>query len=145
MRRVAMGFVLCLAIGATVVGCGSSPPSGAAPGSTAAGAPTTEAAGIVPDAAVTAGLAEVREHATGVGAALAAGDVDGAKAHAKQMQESWYRFEATVRKNAKDLYLRMEDALKDIQAGARDNRADRLEQGTKDLEEAAAAYRAQHP
>jgi hypothetical protein len=99
----------------------------------------------VADAVVTAGLAEVRAKAAKVKATLAGGGVEAAKADAKAMYESWYAFEATVRKNAKDLYLQMEDGLADIQAGARDNKPDRIDRGVQDLEDGATKYLEQHP
>ena len=78
-------------------------------------------------------------------AALAAGGPDAAKAESKAMYESWYGFEATVRQNEKDLYLQMEDGLADIQAGARDNKPERIDRGLKDLDEGATAYLVKHP
>lgn len=147
MRRVGAALVL-VAMAAAVAGCGtpgevaSAPPPATAAGG---GASTTEPTAIVPDAVVTAGLAVVRQRAAAVRDALAAGRQDEAKATGKGMYEAWYPFEATVRQNEKDLYLQMEDGLADIQAGARDNKPDRVDRGLKDLDEGATAYLGKHP
>jgi hypothetical protein len=148
MRRAGIYlWVVVTAATALSAGCGSSQDQTAgAPVTTAAeGASTTEPTEIVPDAKVTAGLATVRASAAKVKAALASGGPDAAKAEAKTMYESWYGFEATIRQNEKDLYLQMEDGLSDIQAGARDNKPDRIDRGLKDLEEGATAYLGKHP
>jgi hypothetical protein len=94
---------------------------------------------------VAAGLVEVQRLAAEVGQALTAADQGAAKARAKEMHDAWYGFEATVRANDKDLYLQMEDGMADIQAGARDGRADRAQKGLKDLTEGATAYAGKHP
>jgi hypothetical protein len=147
MRRTGMCLLL-VATGAVVLaGCGSpgteAPPTTPAAG--ADGASATEPTAIVPDATVTAGLADVRVHATKVKEALAGAGPDAAKAHAREMYDAWYSFEATVRQNEKALYLQIEDGLADIQAGARDGRADRVDRGAKAVEEGAAAYLGRHP
>jgi hypothetical protein len=146
MRRVGAGLVLAAGLG--VLGaCGGSGGDATIPTTAAGGGPsaTAEPAEIVPDSVVTAGLAQVRLHAGKVAESLAAGDQNGAKEHAKEMYDAWYAFEATVRKNDKDLYLQIEDGLADIQAGARDNKADRVQRGTRDLDEGADAYLGKHP
>jgi hypothetical protein len=145
MRRVGICLLL-VASGAALSGCSSST-GGAASSTTSAAAPvpTTEPTEIVPDAEVTAGLATVRGLAAQVAGALGTSDQATAKARAKEMYDAWYRFEATVRKNDKDLYLQMEDGMADIQAGARDARVDRVNKGIGDLTEGATAYLGKHP
>jgi len=143
MRRVGVCLVLMAGFG-VLAACSDSGGDATTP-TTAPGPSTTEPTEIVPDAAVTAGLAQVKLHAGKVAETLAAGDQPGAKAHAKEMYDAWYAFEATVRQNDKDLYLQMEDGLADIQAGARDDKSERIERGTKDLDEGAAAYLEKHP
>jgi hypothetical protein len=144
MRRAGMCLLALAALGMGA-GCGTNQEqSSGAPLPTAA-ATTTEPTAIVSDAQVTAGLAAVRGAAAKVKPALAAGGPDAAKAVSKAMYEAWYGFEATVRQNEKDLYLQMEDGLADIQAGARDNKPERIDRGMKDLDEGATAYLGKHP
>jgi hypothetical protein len=144
VRRAAMCLVLLVVAGGGLsAGCGSEPNTNGA--ATTVAPVTTEPTAIVPDAAVTAGLAATRAQAAKVRASLASGGTEAAKADSKAMYELWYAFEATVRKNARDLYLKMEDGLADIQAGARDNKPDRIDRGLKDLAEGADAYLEQHP
>jgi hypothetical protein len=100
---------------------------------------------LVPDAEVTAGLATVRRKAAEVQDALPAGGVEAAKKVAAEMQDAWYGFEATVRRNEKALYLRLEDALADVNAGARDNKAERVARGLQEYDEASQAYLGKHP
>lgn len=144
MRRVGNWLVAAgLVIGATG-GCSSAgggepaPPAGVS-------SPTTEPTAIVPDAEVTRGLADVSAAAAAVAAALGRGDQAAAKEEARRMYDRWYAFEATVRRNDKDRYLQMEDGLNDIQAGARDARAERVERGIRELSEGSAAYRERYP
>jgi hypothetical protein len=148
MRRVGLCLVLAAAGALALAGCGSSGAGSTAPTTTGVpdgAASTTEPTAIVPDAAVTAGLAAVQTQAGKVEDALGTGGPETAKTESKQMYELWYGFEATVRQNDKDLYLQMEDGLADIQAGARDGKADRIERGLKDLQDGAAAYLGKHP
>ena len=109
------------------VACGSAPPPAAAPSTVAPGpAGTVDYDKLVPDAEVTAGLATVRRKAA-------------------EVQDAWYGFEATVRRNEKALYLRLEDALADVNAGARDNKAERVARGLQEYDEASQAYLGKHP
>jgi hypothetical protein len=149
MRRAGICLLVLLTVGVgTAAGCSSgndaSPSTTTAAADGAGAASTTEPTEIVPDAKVTAGLAVVRAAAARVKATLAAEGPDAAKAQAKQMYEAWYTFEATVRQNEQKLYLQMEDGLADIQAGARDNKPERIDRGVKDLEEGATAYLEKH-
>jgi hypothetical protein len=127
-------------------GCGADTPTAATP-STAAPGPggTVDYDKLVPDSEVTKGLAAVRLHAARVQAVLPAEGVDAAKKAAAEMQDAWYEFEATVRRNEKTLYLQMEDALADVNGGARDNRPERVARGLQQYDEASQAYLEKHP
>ena len=143
MRRAGMCLLVLAALITT--GCGTNQEQSSGAPLTTAAVTTTEPTAIVSDAQVTAGLAAVKAAAAKVKPALAAGGSDAAKAESKAMYELWYGFEATVRQNEKALYLQMEDGLADIQAGARDNKPERIDRGVKDLEDGAAAYLGKHP
>ena len=143
MRRAGMCLLVLAAL--ITAGCGTNQEQSSGAPLTTAAVTTTEPTAIVSDAQVTAGLAAVKAAAAKVKPALAAGGSDAAKAESKAMYESWYGFEATVRANEQKLYLQMEDGLADIQAGARDNKPERIDRGVKDLEDGAAAYLGKHP
>lgn len=148
-RQRRTGLVAIAAVSlALLAGCGSSPSPNGASASAGASQPGTTAAGstyeIVPDATVTAGLAEVRQQAGKIKAAVP-GNPSEAEALRKAMYTTWYTFEGTVRKNEKSLYLQMEDGLAAIKAGVEQNDPAKVDKGIKDLEEGASGYLAKHP
>jgi hypothetical protein len=145
VRVVALGL-LAASLGVTAAGCGSDAPTAAAPSTTAPGAGgTVDYDKFVPDAEVTKGLATVRSKAAQVQEVLPTQGVQVAKKVAAEMQDAWYGFEATVRRNEKTLYLKLEDALADINAGARDDKLDRIVRGLQLYDEVSAAYLEKHP
>ena len=152
-RTARCGAVVVALLGAgTLAACSgsSSTTTGAdqtaAPGAGGATTATTSGSNyeIVTDATVTAGLATVRKDAAQIKATLPTSQSD-ASAQTKQMYDSWFTFEGTVRKNEKNLYLQMEDGLAAIKAGTEQNNPTKVDKGIKDLEEGATAYLAKHP
>jgi len=98
---------------------------------------------VVPDAQVTAGLAELETMGTAVVAAANAGkattdDVDA-------MFDKWATFEGTIKQNEVDLYLTMEDSLAGLRAAADKNDGPAATTSMKALSDAVAAYLAKHP
>lgn len=136
-----------------LAGCSSSSsPTATGPVGTAGSAgsaattPGTEAETyeIVPDATVTAGLAEVRSLAAKARDQLAA-DPAAAKATAQTLKDRWFTFEGTVRQKDKARYLSLEDAMADITRGIDQGKADRVAKGVADLDRLAAEYLQAHP
>jgi hypothetical protein len=144
VRRFAVaGLATGLCLGATA--CGSDAPT-AAPATPATGSGgTVDYDKLVPDSEVTKGLAAVRLKAAKVQEVLPTEGVDAAKKIAAEMQDAWYGFEATVRRKEKALYLQLEDALADVNAGVRDNKPERVARGLQQYGQAAQAYLEKHP
>jgi hypothetical protein len=132
--------VVALVVAGALAACGSSG------GGSSASTPTTASPEetIVPAAQVTAGLAAVRAIAQGLPAALAADETQ-ARKDVDRMYAKWFTFEGTVRKNAQDLYLTMEDGLSGMKVGVQTGKPDRVTSGLADFEHAADAYVKQHP
>jgi hypothetical protein len=134
---------VALVLGAAA--CGSGTPAAGPPTIAAGSAGTVDYDKLVPDSEVTTGLAAVGLKAAKVQEVLSTEGVDAAKQAAAEMQDAWYGFEATVRRNEKALYLQLEDALADVNAGARDNKPERLARGLQQYDQASRAYREKHP
>ena len=142
------GVVVVALVGLLAAGCSSSTPSASVdvstPTTVAGTTPGTSTYEIVPDAAVTAGLAEVRKLAGEIKAAQTT-DPTEADALVDQMYDTWYEFEGTVRKQEKNLYLQMEDGLSAIKAGVEQQNMTKIDKGIADLEEGATNYLKAHP
>ena len=98
---------------------------------------------VVPDAEVTAGLAELETMGAAVVAAANAGNASTADVDA--MYDKWATFEGTIKQNEVDLYLTMEDSLAGLRAAAEKNDGPGATTSMKALSDAAAAYLAKHP
>ena len=98
---------------------------------------------VVPDAQVTAGLAELETMGTAVVAAANAGNASTADVDA--MYDKWATFEGTIKQNEVDLYLTMEDSLAGLRAAAEQNDGPAATTSMKALSDASAAYLAKHP
>ncbi len=99
---------------------------------------------VVPDSAVTAGLSDVQAQAIEIKSVLGTNQAE-AKALVRQMYDSWFLFEGTVRTNDKNLYLEIEDGLAAIKAGVEQNDPSKVDKGLADLKGGASAYLAKHP
>jgi hypothetical protein len=98
---------------------------------------------VVPDAQVTAGLAELETMGAAVVAAANAGNASTADVDA--MYDEWATFEGTIKQNEVDLYLTMEDSLAGLRAAAEKNDGPGATTSMKALSDASAAYLAKHP
>jgi hypothetical protein len=130
----------CSSTTETKAGSSTIAPAGSTPPGTASGSDYQ----LVPDAEVTAGLAEVRRLAAQIKATLATDQAEAERLSA-EMYDVWFEFEGTVRKNEKNLYLQMEDGLAAVKAGAEQNRPDKVDKGLVDLDAGADQYLAKHP
>ena len=97
----------------------------------------------MPDAQVTAGLAELETMGAAVVAAATVGNASTADVDA--MYDKWATFEGTIKQNEVDLYLTMEDNLAGLRAVAEKNDGPAATTSMKALSDAAAAYLAKHP
>jgi hypothetical protein len=98
---------------------------------------------VVPDAQVTAGLAELETMGAAVVVAANAGNATTDDVDA--MFDKWATFEGTIKQNEVDLYLTMEDSLAGLRAAAEKNDGPAATTSMKALSDAAAAYLAKHP
>lgn len=122
-----------------VSGCSSSSSGGESDSSE-----TTSEYAIVPDAEVTAGLAKVRTMAAEI-KSLVATDKKAAEARFTELHEVWEEVEGTIKKNDKNSYLNIEDAMGEIKGGVQSDKADRVERGVTDLSTAMDTYLKAHP
>jgi hypothetical protein len=129
-----------LVLGLGVAACGSD--SGSS-GSDDTEAETAETYAIVPDAQVTAGLAELQQMGVGVTAAITAGT--DASADVDEMFEKWESIEGTIKQNEVEMYLTFEDSLANIRKANKDKDAAASTQAVQTFDETAAAYLAKHP
>jgi hypothetical protein len=98
---------------------------------------------VVPDAQVTAGLAELETMGAAVVAAANAGNADAADVDA--MYDKWATFEGTIKQNEVELYLTLEDSLAGLRAAADKNDGPAAKTAMASFTEAADAYLAKHP
>jgi hypothetical protein len=93
---------------------------------------------IAPDAAVSAGLVQLKA----VGAKVAgAASGEEAKDVAEGLEPVWRPIEGTVKKNEPDLYLDVEDSFQRLESGDLDN----AKKGARALSTAIDSYLANHP
>jgi hypothetical protein len=98
---------------------------------------------VVPDAEVTAGLAELQTKGAAVVAAVRAGQADEAAVDA--MFEKWASFEGTIKQNEVEMYLTFEDNLANLRKAVEDGDADAAGAAMSTISETASAYLAKHP
>jgi hypothetical protein len=98
---------------------------------------------VVPDAEVTAGLAELQTMGAAVVAAAKAGQADSAAVDA--MFEKWASFEGTIKQNEVDMYLTFEDNLANLRKAVEDGDAVAASTAMDTISETASAYLAKHP
>jgi hypothetical protein len=129
-----------LVLGLGLTACGSD--SGSS-GSSEAEEETAETYAIVPDAEVTAGLAELQQMGVAVTAAITAGS--DASADVDEMFEKWESIEGTIKQNEVEMYLTFEDSLANIRKAAQDKDAAASTEAVQTFDETVAAYLAKHP
>ena len=132
--------------GAVVLGLGlAACGSGSGSGSSTEGseAESAESYVVVPDAQVTAGLAELQQMGVGVTAAITAGT--DATADVDEMFEKWESIEGTIKQNEVEMYLTFEDSLANIRKAAKEKDAAAAATAVQTFGTTAASYLSKHP
>ncbi len=135
-RVGALTIAGALLAGLTACGSSSSPGSSA---TTTRGATTTSGYEVVSDSVVAAGLSSVQ----GILALLATDPKDGPVL--AQIEPTWASFEGTIKAKAQDTYLKMEEALTNIKAAAKNRSKDAAAKARQEFSDLAKAYIAEHP
>jgi len=146
-RLVAVPVVALIAVlGLTGACSSSSKDDGSAAVTTPAGSSDTTSPEdvIVPDAQVTAGIADIDDQIALVLTTLST-DQAKAKTQVDAVYDTWYSIEGTIKENSSDLYLDMEDGLGAVKNGVDQNDATKAKKGSTDFSAAASKYLQEWP
>lgn len=138
-RRRAVPFAPLLIAAMLLTACGGDDDSGSGD---EAGTESSEAGyEIVSDQAVSDGLAATAAAMT----ALAAAPETATDEAVLEVFEGWETYEGTIKQNAPESYLALEDAMGVFKKGAESGDAVGMQSGIADFAAAAADYLAAHP
>jgi hypothetical protein len=130
--------LLLAGVVAGTAGCSSSDDAG---GTTTSKSPEDV---LASDARVASGLANLGTLAAGA-AEQAASGAKSAKSSTDRLESQWQPIEGRIKKNDAAAYLKFEDALSDLRAGAHEGDAAKIRRGAAAVTALSTAYLAEHP